>query len=65
MEVLQFEKQYQDRRKKTYSIMGGGKTLTQLAAECEQERSFLGEEEIIRLYRREIKAKTCGAFCGR
>jgi 3'-phosphoadenosine 5'-phosphosulfate sulfotransferase (PAPS reductase)/FAD synthetase len=65
MEVLQFEKQYQDRRKKTYSIMGGGKTLTQLAAECEQERSFLGEEEIIRLYQREIKAKTCGAFCGR
>jgi 3'-phosphoadenosine 5'-phosphosulfate sulfotransferase (PAPS reductase)/FAD synthetase len=65
MEVVEFEQQYQDRRKKVYSIMGSGKTLTQLAAECEREKDFLGEKEILNLYQREIRAKTCGAFCGR
>jgi len=65
MEVLQFEKQYQDGRKKFYSIMSSTKSLQQLANECEREKKFLGEDEILRLYQRQIKAKTCGAFCGR
>jgi hypothetical protein len=65
MEVLKFEKQYQDGRKKFYSIMSSTKSLQQLANECEREKKFLGEEEILRLYQRQIKAKTCGAFCGR
>jgi 3'-phosphoadenosine 5'-phosphosulfate sulfotransferase (PAPS reductase)/FAD synthetase len=65
MEVVAFENAYQDGRKNFYSIMSSGKSLTQLAAECEREKEFLGEEQILKLYEREIKAKTCGAFCGR
>lgn len=67
-QVIKFEEEMQEKRtysKKFFSILGTGQSLRQLAAECEQEKAFLGEAEILKLYQREIKVKTCGAFCGR
>ena len=62
-EMLEFEKQYQDNRLKTYSIMSSGKTLQQVADECEQE---MFKEDIINYYNENIKdSKSCGAFCRR
>ena len=63
-QVVDFEESLQDARKKFYSIIPDI-SLRDLAAECEREKAFLGEAEILKLYQREIKAKTCGAFCGR
>jgi 3'-phosphoadenosine 5'-phosphosulfate sulfotransferase (PAPS reductase)/FAD synthetase len=63
--VVEFEEQIQDERKNFFSIMGNKMSLRELAKECEQDSLLFGKEEIIMLYQREIKAKTCGAFCGR
>ena len=40
MEVLEFEEKIQDKRKKFYSIMGNGKRLRDLMADCENEKSM-------------------------
>jgi 3'-phosphoadenosine 5'-phosphosulfate sulfotransferase (PAPS reductase)/FAD synthetase len=62
-EMVQFELEYQDNRKKTYAIMPSGKTLTQLAKECEQE---MFKDNIIEAYNEYKKeGKSCGAFCRR
>jgi len=62
-EMVKFEEDYQDNRKKTYSIMASGKTLKQLAAECSAE---MFHEDIIQTYKDYKKeGKSCGAFCRR
>ena len=61
-EVMLFEEKIQDQRKKFYSIMGSGKSLRQLAAECEREL-FEDVETLYADYKKNGKA--CGAFCRR
>jgi 3'-phosphoadenosine 5'-phosphosulfate sulfotransferase (PAPS reductase)/FAD synthetase len=61
--MLDFETKYQDQRTKIYSIMGGGKTLSQLAKECSEE---LFQDDILEAYQEYRKeGKSCGAFCRR
>lgn len=62
LEVMDFEERIQDQRKKFYSIMGNGKSLRQLAKECESEL-FENPKELYESYKKE--AKSCGAFCRR
>ncbi len=61
-EVMEFEEKIQDQRKKFYSIMGNGKSLRQLAAECKNE-IFSDVESLYADYKRD--GKSCGAFCRR
>lgn len=62
-EMVEFEENYQDNRKKTYAIMPNGKTLKQLAKECESE---MFKQEIIEMYNtKQYLGKACGAFCRR
>lgn len=63
MEVMAFEEQIQDKRKKFYSIMGNGKSLRQLMVEEQKER--LQFPEIEKLYKSLKKETSCGAFCHR
>ncbi len=65
LEVMAFEEAIQDRRQKFYSIMGNGKSLRQLAAECEQERAFMVNADWNELYKSLKKETSCGAFCHR
>ena len=65
LEVQAFEEAIQDRRKKFYSIMGNGKSLRQLAIECETERRFMGEQDWAEIYKTPMKETSCGAFCHR
>lgn len=62
LEVQQFEESMQDQRKKFYSIMGTGKSLRQLAEECEQSIPF-DYEELYSDYKKQ--ERSCGAFCRR
>ena len=61
-EVLKFEERIQDKRKKFYSIMGNGKSLRDLAKECNSEL-FEDAKGLYADYKKE--AKSCGAFCRR
>jgi 3'-phosphoadenosine 5'-phosphosulfate sulfotransferase (PAPS reductase)/FAD synthetase len=61
-EVMEFEKNLQDKRTKFFSIMSNGKSLEQLASECAQEM-FTPEELYQQLKNQQEKA--CGAFCRR
>jgi 3'-phosphoadenosine 5'-phosphosulfate sulfotransferase (PAPS reductase)/FAD synthetase len=65
IEVMQFEQKIQDKRKKFFSIMGNGKSLSQLAKECEQEKQFMPNENWNELYKQLKKETSCGAFCHR
>jgi 3'-phosphoadenosine 5'-phosphosulfate sulfotransferase (PAPS reductase)/FAD synthetase len=61
--MVDFEKSYQDSRIKTFSIMSNGKTLEQLAIECDAE---MFKDELIEIYQNYNKqGKSCGAFCHR
>jgi 3'-phosphoadenosine 5'-phosphosulfate sulfotransferase (PAPS reductase)/FAD synthetase len=61
--MVEFEKSYQDSRTKTFSIMSNGKTLEQLATECDAE---MFKDELIEIYQNYNKqGKSCGAFCHR
>jgi 3'-phosphoadenosine 5'-phosphosulfate sulfotransferase (PAPS reductase)/FAD synthetase len=61
--MVDFEKSYQDNRTKTFSIMSNGKTLEQLATECDAE---MFKDELIEIYQNYNKqGKSCGAFCHR
>lgn len=63
-EVMQFEEGIQDKRMKFYSIMGNGKSLRQLASECENE--LFSNEDIKEMYSVYKKQeRSCGAFCHR
>jgi len=62
-EMVKFEEQYQDNRKKTYTIMQNGKSLKQLASECSME---MFQDDILEIYENYNKqGKSCGAFCHR
>lgn len=61
-EVMKFEETIQDQRKKFYSIMGNGKSLRQLAKECETEL-FDDVKSLYDAYKKD--GKSCGAFCRR
>lgn len=61
-EIVKFEKDIQDKRLKFYSIMPSGKSLVQLAEECQNEMDFNYEEMYNSL---KDSGKTCGAFCHR
>lgn len=61
-EVMAFEEAIQDRRKSFYSIMSNGKSLRQLAAQCQNEL-FEDVESLYNDYKKE--GKSCGAFCRR
>ncbi len=63
MEVLEFEEKIQDKRKKFYSIMGNGKRLRDLMADCENEKLMF--PDIDKLYKSLKKETSCGAFCHR
>lgn len=63
LEVMAFEEQIQDRRKKFYSIMGNGKSMRQLMVECQREKLMFPEIE--QLYKSLKKETSCGAFCHR
>lgn len=61
--MIEFEDKYQDNREKFFAIMPSGKSLRQLAKECEQE---MFHDEIIDMYKQiKREAKSCGAFCHR
>lgn len=61
--MVEFEDRYQDNRTKFYSIMSSGKSLRQLAKECEGE---MFHDEIKEIYENYSKqGKSCGAFCHR
>jgi 3'-phosphoadenosine 5'-phosphosulfate sulfotransferase (PAPS reductase)/FAD synthetase len=60
--MIDFEEGMQDTRLKFYSIMGNGKSLRQLAAECKSEL-FVDVKSIYEDYKKE--GKSCGAFCRR
>ena len=62
-EVMAFEEEIQDKRKKFYSIMGNGKSLRQLMLQEQKER--LQFPEIQELYKSLKKETSCGAFCHR
>ena len=61
-EVMAFEEKIQDQRKKFYAIMGNGKSLRQLANECNNEL-FTDVESLYADYKKD--GKSCGAFCRR
>lgn len=63
MEVMAFEEEIQDKRKKFYSIMGNGKSLRQLMLQEQKERFQF--PEIAELYKSLKKETSCGAFCHR
>jgi len=65
IEVMEFEEKIQDRRLKFYSIMGNGKSLRQLANECEMEKAFLKIDDFSDMYKSIKKETSCGAFCNR
>jgi 3'-phosphoadenosine 5'-phosphosulfate sulfotransferase (PAPS reductase)/FAD synthetase len=61
--MVEFEDRYQDKRVKFYSIMGNGKSLRQLARECEAEMFKIELKGIYENYNKQ--GKSCGAFCHR
>jgi len=63
--MIAFEEGMQDKRLKFYSIMGNGKSLRQLAVECESEKAFLQLSDFTELYKSLKKETSCGAFCHR
>lgn len=64
-EMVKFEEGMQDKRLKFFSIMQSGKSLRQLATECENEQRFLSGDDMAELYKSLKSGKSCGAFCHR
>ncbi len=60
-EVVAFEEEIQDKRKKFYSIMGNGKSLRQVATETDNE--LFDTKSLYDDYRK--SGTSCGAFCHR
>ena len=65
MKMIDFEEWLQDKRLKFHSILSSGKSLRQLAAECEREKAFLQLSDFTELYKSLKKETSCGAFCHR
>lgn len=64
-QLIKFEEGLQDKRKKFRSILQTGKSLRQLAAECEREKMFLNIEDMRSVYNKTKTETSCGAFCHR
>jgi len=62
-QMIDFEEGLQDQRRKFYSILQSGKSLRQLAQECEREELML--PDIAEMYKSLKKETSCGAFCHR
>jgi 3'-phosphoadenosine 5'-phosphosulfate sulfotransferase (PAPS reductase)/FAD synthetase len=62
-EMIMFEEGMQDKRIKFYSILGNGKSLRELATECETEKRMFGNIE--EMYVTKKEETSCGAFCHR
>ncbi len=58
-----FEKKYQDKRSKFYTILSNGKSMEQIKAECQNELFTNELKEIYEAYNK--NGKSCGAFCNR
>jgi 3'-phosphoadenosine 5'-phosphosulfate sulfotransferase (PAPS reductase)/FAD synthetase len=63
--MVLFEEGLQDKRLKFHSILSSGKSLRQLANDCETERAFLKLDDFSELYKSLKKETSCGAFCHR
>jgi 3'-phosphoadenosine 5'-phosphosulfate sulfotransferase (PAPS reductase)/FAD synthetase len=63
--MVALEQGMQDKRIKYRNILSNGKSLMQVAAECEREREFLKLEDFSELYKSLKKETSCGAFCHR
>jgi len=63
LDIMKFEEEIQDNRKKFYSLMGIGKSLKQIM--IEQEHQTLPFEDIREMYKLLKKETSCGAFCHR
>lgn len=64
-EVVKFENDYQDKRKKFYSIMGNGESLQNIKNEVDSEISLWGLEQVKQMYSTIVDKKSCGLFCKR
>ena len=62
-QMIDFEQGLQDKRRKFYAILQSGKSLRQLAQECEREELML--PDIAEMYKSLKKETSCGAFCHR
>ena len=59
---MALEESIQDKRKKFFSILPSGKSMRQIARECEQEIGF----DFNSIYQDfKNKPTSCGAFCNR
>jgi 3'-phosphoadenosine 5'-phosphosulfate sulfotransferase (PAPS reductase)/FAD synthetase len=63
--AVELEQKIQDRKKKFFTIMGNGQSMTQLAAECESEIAMFGHEAMKEMYTKIKSHEPCGAFCHR
>ena len=64
-EVMHFEEEIQDKRKKFFSIMNNGQSLRQLMEECDREKEFFIDQDWEEIYKSQKKGTSCGAFCHR
>ena len=62
-ENLELEKSIQDKKKKFFSIMPSGKSMAQLAKECES--TLFNDIDMKELYGQIEKTTYCGGFCHR
>ena len=62
-ETKQLEEDIQDKRKKFFSIMASGKSMSQLQKECEQ--SLFTDKMQKEIYTKVGKTTYCGGFCHR
>jgi 3'-phosphoadenosine 5'-phosphosulfate sulfotransferase (PAPS reductase)/FAD synthetase len=63
--MIDFEEGLQDKRLKFHSILSSGKSLRQLAQQCESEKRFLQMDDFTEMYKSLKKETSCGAFCHR
>lgn len=64
--IRELEEGIRDARKRPYmAMLGTGKTLAQIAKECEQEVATWGLEEVLAMYKKGKSSSACGAFCHR
>ena len=63
--VLNLEIAIQDKKKKYFGIIQGGKSIAQIARESEEEERFLHADDFKDLYKETSKKTYCGLFCHR
>jgi 3'-phosphoadenosine 5'-phosphosulfate sulfotransferase (PAPS reductase)/FAD synthetase len=64
--IRELEEGIRDARKRPYTAMlGTGKTLAQIAKECDEEVSNWGLDSVLKMYKKGKSSSACGAFCHR